>query len=97
MLPLDFETDREMLDAALPTIGLAEPPDAKLLWIDNTLDLAEVECSAAYLDEARARPRPGDSHASRASCRSTRRATCRRACTSLRSWRRGERRCVAAC
>ena len=30
MLPLDYATDREMLDAALPTIGLAEPPDAKL-------------------------------------------------------------------
>ena len=41
--------------AALGTIGLVEPPDARLLWIANTLDLAEVECSAAYLDEARRR------------------------------------------
>ncbi|HEY2148432.1 MAG TPA: hypothetical protein VGH32_10875 [Pirellulales bacterium] len=44
-----------MLDAALAIIGLVEPPDAKLMWIKNTLDLAEVECSAAYLEEARGR------------------------------------------
>ena len=56
MLPLDYPTDREILDAALPTIGLTEPPHAKLMWIHNTLDVAEVECSAAYLDEARERP-----------------------------------------
>jgi hypothetical protein len=55
MLPLDYPTDREVLDVALPTIGLTERPDAKLLWIRNTLDVAEVECSVAYLDEARSR------------------------------------------
>ena len=55
MPPPDYETDREMLEAALGTIGLAEPPHARLLWIANTLELAEVECSAAYLDEARTR------------------------------------------
>jgi hypothetical protein len=53
--PLHFETDRELLDASLAIIGLVEPPNAKLMWIKNTLELAEVECSAAYLDEARAR------------------------------------------
>lgn len=55
MTPLDFPTDREMLAAALGTIGLAEPPDAKLLWIADTLHLGELECSAVYLDEARQR------------------------------------------
>ena len=55
MPPLDYETDREMLAAALGTIGLADPPDARLLWIADTLRLGEVECSAAYLDEARRR------------------------------------------
>jgi hypothetical protein len=55
MTPLDFETDREMLDAALGTIGLVEPRHARLLWIADTLDLAEVECSAAYRDDARGR------------------------------------------
>jgi hypothetical protein len=55
MAPLDYETDREMLAAALGTIGLTEPPQAKLLWIADTLHLAEMECSAAYLDEAQDR------------------------------------------
>ncbi len=55
MVPLDYDTDSEMLQIMLSQIGLAEPPDAKLLWIRNTLALTEVECSAAYLDEARDR------------------------------------------
>jgi hypothetical protein len=55
MLPLDYETDAEILEMALGSIGLAEPPDARLLWIRDTLDLAEVECSAAYWGEARRR------------------------------------------
>lgn len=56
MHPFDYETDREILDIALPTIGLAEPPNAKVLWIHNTLDLVEVECSEAYLAEAKTKP-----------------------------------------
>ena len=68
IVPLDYETDREILDSALPTIGLVEPPDSQIMWIVNTLDVAEVECSAAYLEEARGRsdleiltdPRPFD-------------------------------------
>lgn len=55
MLPLDYESDSELLKIMLSQIGLADPPDAKLMWIRNTLALAEVECSAIYLDEARER------------------------------------------
>jgi len=55
MPSVDFETDREMLASALGTIGLAEPPSARLLWVPDTLHLAEVECSTAYLGEARGR------------------------------------------
>jgi len=55
MPPLDYETDREMLAAALGTIGLTDPPNAKLLWIADTLHLDEMECSTAYLDEAQHR------------------------------------------
>ncbi|MCA9220907.1 MAG: [Fe-S]-binding protein, partial [Planctomycetales bacterium] len=55
MIPIHYPTDREVLDVSLPIIGLTEPVDAKLMWIHNTLDVAEVECSAAYLDEARTR------------------------------------------
>ncbi|MGA2059324.1 MAG: lactate racemase domain-containing protein [Thermoguttaceae bacterium] len=55
MPPLDFQSDRDMLHAALGTIGLVEPSNAKLIWIADTLHLDEVECSAAYLDEAQHR------------------------------------------
>lgn len=55
MTPVDYETDREILDVALPLIGLTEAPDAKLMWIQDTLHVAEVECSVAYLEEARQR------------------------------------------
>lgn len=55
MMPLDYPTDKDCLDAALPTIGLTEPPDARMLWVHNTLEVAEVECSVAYLPEARDR------------------------------------------
>ena len=55
MLPLDYQTDKEMLDVMLPQIGLGEPPDARLLWIQNTKNIAELECSAVYRDQARER------------------------------------------
>jgi PAS domain S-box-containing protein len=55
MLPLDYATDREILDAALPTVASGDASQARLLWIASTLDLAELECSSAYLDEARGR------------------------------------------
>jgi len=56
MTPLDYETDLEVLDTARPMIGLTEPADARLIWIRNTLHVAELACSAAYLEEARQRP-----------------------------------------
>jgi hypothetical protein len=55
MIPAHYDTDREMLDAALGTIGLVEPPQAKLLWIRSTLDVAEVECGETYWETARQR------------------------------------------
>jgi len=56
MLPLDYPTDRATIEVALPTVGMVAAPQAKIVWIHNTLELGEVECSAAYLDEARGRP-----------------------------------------
>jgi lactate racemase-like protein len=53
--PLDYQTDREILDAALKTVGLVEPSESRIVWIANTLDLAELVCSVAYLDEIRQR------------------------------------------
>ena len=54
-VPINYETDREVLDIALESIGLIEVPDARVLWIKNTLDLGEVEASAAYLDQVEGR------------------------------------------
>jgi len=55
MIPLSFDTDRDMLAAALNTVGLAAPSQVKLLWISDTLHLTELACSAAYLSEAQGR------------------------------------------
>ncbi len=45
MIPIHFDTDREVIDAALGTIGLAEPAEARIVRIRNTLALSEVEVS----------------------------------------------------
>lgn len=54
-VPLHYETDCKVLDIALESIGLIEVPNARVLWIKNTLDLGEVEASAAYLDQVSGR------------------------------------------
>jgi hypothetical protein len=54
-VPLHFETDREVLDIALESIGLIEPENARVVWIPNTLNLGEVEVSEAYLELVRMR------------------------------------------
>jgi len=56
MVPIHFDTDRELVDAALQTTGLTPPEQIKLMWIHNTLTVAELECSAAYWNEAQHRP-----------------------------------------
>jgi hypothetical protein len=56
MVPLDYESDRQILEAALPTIGLTPPAEARIVWVPDTLHLAEVECSTACFDEAQKRP-----------------------------------------
>jgi len=55
MMPLDYPTDRAAMEAALPTVGMVEPADSKIVWIHNTLELREVECSATYWNEAQKR------------------------------------------
>lgn len=55
MLPVHFPTERETLEAALTMVGLTPPENARVLWIPNTLDLEELVCSEAYLEEVQAR------------------------------------------
>jgi hypothetical protein len=54
-LPIVFETDRLAIEGALKTIGLTEPPDAKVARIKNTLDLEYLYVSEALLSEVRQR------------------------------------------
>lgn len=56
MIPLDYPTDRRMLQVALETVGLRSPDEARLVWIQNTLQLTEIECGAAYWTEVHNRP-----------------------------------------
>jgi hypothetical protein len=54
-LPMIYETDREAIGAALTTIGLTEPRDAKVVRIRNTLALEHLHISEALLPAARER------------------------------------------
>ena len=49
--PIDFETDKEILDAALSLSGSDSPERARIVWIRNTSSLIEFECSEPYLEE----------------------------------------------
>jgi hypothetical protein len=50
-IPIQFETDREILDAALSMVPLEPSETARIVWIRNTSSLAEFECSKPFLDE----------------------------------------------
>ena len=49
--PIDFETDQEILNAALSLIGLTSPDNARIVWIRNTSCILEFECSEPFLEE----------------------------------------------
>ena len=49
-LPVHFETDREVLDAALAIIGTRSPAEARVMRIRNTLALEDIEISEPCLD-----------------------------------------------
>jgi hypothetical protein len=48
-LPVHFETDREVIDAALAILGRRQSQDARILRIRNTLQLEEMEISEPCL------------------------------------------------
>lgn len=52
-VPMHFETDVEVLKAALSQVGDGDPRKARWIWIRDTLQLAEMACSEAFLEEAR--------------------------------------------
>jgi len=53
-LPVYFDTDREVLDAALAIIGTRPPEEARVMRIRNTLSLEEVEVSEPCLAQGEA-------------------------------------------
>ena len=55
MAPLDYETDREIVDVVLQSCGLTPPENIRFVWIRNTLDVAEFICSEAYWDQVQSR------------------------------------------
>jgi len=55
-LPLTFDSDREAVESALGCIGLTEPEQARVIRIKNTLMIAEIECSEAFLPDIQKRP-----------------------------------------
>jgi Lactate racemase N-terminal domain len=50
-LPVHFDSDREVLEAALKIAGTRQPEETRVLHIRNTLCLEEVEMSEACLKE----------------------------------------------
>jgi len=55
MMPVVYDRDCDAIEAALQTIGLIEPPQARIIQISNTLQVAEVLVSEAYQPELRER------------------------------------------
>lgn len=54
-IPAHYDTDREVIENALPTTGLAEPENAKVVQIPDTLNLGEVLVSEVFLPEVESR------------------------------------------
>jgi hypothetical protein len=54
-IPVTLDTDREAVEAALGTIGLVKPEEARIVRIQSTLLLEELDVSEALLSEAKQR------------------------------------------
>ncbi|MFQ6042638.1 MAG: lactate racemase domain-containing protein [Candidatus Poribacteria bacterium] len=50
--PVYYDTDREAVESALETIGLTKPKDCRVVRIESTLHLREVEISESLLPAA---------------------------------------------
>jgi hypothetical protein len=55
MMPVVYDRDCDAIEAALQTIGMIEPHQARIIQISNTLQVAEVLVSEAYRSELRGR------------------------------------------
>ena len=50
-IPVYYDTDQEVIEAALLTIGLIQPEDSRVVRIKNTLHIGEVDISEALLND----------------------------------------------
>ncbi len=55
-IPAFFETDSDVLEQALPSCGICEPQDARVVQISDTLHLGEVLVSEVFREEIAQRP-----------------------------------------
>jgi hypothetical protein len=54
-IPLVFESDRDVLEAAISQIGRDRAEDVRWMWIRDTLGLDEVACSKGFYESAQQR------------------------------------------
>ncbi len=52
-IPFYYDTDREAIEVALDTIGLTDPEDARVIRIESTLRLTELDISEVLLEDAK--------------------------------------------
>ena len=52
-IPFYYDTDREAIEVALDTIGLTEPEEARVIRIESTLRLTELDISEVLLEDAK--------------------------------------------
>ena len=52
-IPFYYDTDQEAIKVALDTIGLTEPEDARVIRIESTLRLTELDISEVLLEDAK--------------------------------------------
>lgn len=57
MIPVYYDTDAEVVETALKTLGLTEPEDARVVQIQNTLLLEELLVSESCLPQLTGNPR----------------------------------------
>ncbi|MEW5975937.1 MAG: lactate racemase domain-containing protein [Acidobacteriota bacterium] len=55
-IPVTFDTDREAIETAIATCGIAEAERCRMVWIKNTLKLDSFIASEALVDEIQAKP-----------------------------------------
>lgn len=52
-IPIALKTDKEAVESAFTTIGAVDPEGVRIVHIKNTLEIAEMDISEAFLDEVK--------------------------------------------